>query len=53
MRGDPVMDIRPGLFGKYELQERLGRGGMAEVWKALISFRNRNGLALPLYQRCN
>ncbi len=28
------MDIRPGLFGKYGLQERLGRGGMAEVWKA-------------------
>jgi len=28
------MNIRPGLFGKYVLQERLGRGGMAEVWKA-------------------
>jgi serine/threonine protein kinase len=28
------MDIRPGLFGKYDLHERLGRGGMAEVWKA-------------------
>ena len=28
------MHIRPGLFGKYELQEPLGRGGMAEVWKA-------------------
>lgn len=28
------MDIRTGLLGKYELQVRLGRGGMAEVWKA-------------------
>jgi serine/threonine protein kinase len=25
------------LFGKYQLMERLGRGGMAEVWKARIT----------------
>ncbi|HEX7733559.1 MAG TPA: serine/threonine-protein kinase [Ktedonobacteraceae bacterium] len=25
----------PRRLGKYELQQRLGRGGMAEVWKAL------------------
>lgn len=28
------MSIQPGLLGKYKLQERLGQGGMAEVWKA-------------------
>jgi len=28
------MEIQPGLLGKFDLQEQLGRGGMAEVWKA-------------------
>jgi len=29
------MSTTPRRLGKYELQERLGRGGMAEVWKSL------------------
>ncbi|HEV2583527.1 MAG TPA: protein kinase, partial [Ktedonobacteraceae bacterium] len=29
------MSTHPRRLGKYELQERLGQGGMAEVWKAL------------------
>ncbi len=28
------MSTGPGYTGRYELQELLGQGGMAEVWKA-------------------
>lgn len=32
MAGD--VPSNPQRIGKYELRERLGRGGLAEVWKA-------------------
>lgn len=32
----------PRKLGKYELQQRLGHGGMAEVWKALDTQLQRN-----------
>ena len=35
------MSTRPRHLGKYELQERLGAGGMAEVWKALDTHLQR------------
>ena len=32
------MGIQPGLLGKYDLQEQLGRGGMTEVyWLHMLS----------------
>ncbi len=35
------MDTTPKRLGKYELVERLGHGGMAEVWKALDTHLQR------------
>lgn len=36
------MDTGPRRIGKYELQTRLGSGGMAEVWKALDTELHRH-----------
>jgi serine/threonine protein kinase len=36
------MSTTPKRLGKYELQERLGQGGVAEVWRALDTQLQRN-----------
>ncbi len=43
------MSTTPRRLGKYELRERLGHGGIAEVWKALDSQLQRFG-AIKLLQ---
>lgn len=36
------MSVQPQSFGKYQLLQRLGSGGMAEVWKAFDPQLRRN-----------
>lgn len=38
----PLLHVEPGdVLGRFELQERVARGGMGEVWKALDRDLNR------------
>src|SRR5205807_9765429 len=40
-RGGISMSTGPRRLGKYELRELVGRGGMAEVWKAFDTHLQR------------
>jgi eukaryotic-like serine/threonine-protein kinase len=42
MKAGSIMSVQPQSFGKYQLLQRLGSGGMAEVWKAFDPQLRRN-----------